>query len=294
MKKFNIKTDDLVIYGTIIEPKGKAKGVVQILHGMCEHKERYYNFMKYLSDNGYVAVIHDHRGHGESINDIYKLGYFGNDKDILTKDAYLVTKYIKDKYKDLDLYLFGHSMGSLVARRYISFHDDEIKKLILCGTPTYNPLSSIGVILANIVSLFKGEYYISKLLYDLSLGSYSKGFDTKDGWLCSDKKIREEYKKDKLCGFPFTVNGYKMLFKLMSNINKKKEYKLNNKYLSIFLIGGSDDPVIINEDKFNHLKVFLENLGYKVSSKLYKGLRHELLNEVDKDKIYSDIIKFLR
>ena len=294
MKKFNIKTDDLVIYGTIMEPSKKPKGVVQILHGMCEHKERYYDFMKYLSDNGYVAVIHDHRGHGESINDIYKLGYFGNDKDILTKDAYLVTKYIKDKYKDLDLYLFGHSMGSLVARRYISFHDDEIKKAVLCGTPTYNPLSSIGVILANIVSLFKGEYYISKLLYDLSLGSYSKGFDTKDGWLCSDKKIRDEYKKDKLCGFPFTVNGYKMLFKLMSNVYKKKEYKLNNKDLSIFLIGGSDDPVIINEDKFNHLKVFLENLGYKVSSKLYKGLRHELLNEVDKDKIYSDIIKFLR
>ena len=294
MKKFNIKTNDLTLYGTIIEPSKKPKGIVQILHGMCEHKERYYDFMKYLSDNGYVAVIHDHRGHGESINDIYKLGYFGNDKDILTKDAYLVTKYIKDKYKDLDLYLFGHSMGSLVARRYISFHDDEIKKLILCGTPTYNPLSSIGSFLANIVSLFKGEYYISKLLYDLSLGSYSKGFDTKDGWLCSDKKIRDEYKKDKLCGFPFTVNGYKMLFKLMSNVYKKKEYKLNNKDLSIFLIGGSDDPVIINEDKFNHLKVFLENLGYIVSSKLYKGLRHELLNEVDRDKIYSDIIKFLR
>ena len=129
MKKFEIKTDDLILHGSIFEPSNRPKGVVQILHGMCEHKERYYDFMKYLSDNGYIAVIHDHRGHGESINDIYKFGYFGEDEDILTKDAYRVTKYIKDKYKGLNLYLFGHSMGSLVARRYISFYDDEIKKL---------------------------------------------------------------------------------------------------------------------------------------------------------------------
>lgn len=294
MKSFKIESGDLVLHGTIFEAK-RPIGVVQILHGMCEHKERYYDFMKYLKDNGYTVVIHDHRGHGKSINEKYVLGYFGDNKDILVEDALLVTKYIKEKYPNLNITLFGHSMGSLVARRYISLFDNEIDKLILCGTPTYNPLSKVGVLLANIVGLIKGNYSRSKLLNNLSLGNYSKKFDNPNDWLSTNKEIIKKYSADKDCGFVFTVNGFKMLFKIMDNVYKKKEYKLNNKNLPIFIIGGADDPVINGENKFNHLKNFLKEVGYnKVQSKMYKGLRHELLNEVSNDKIYKDILNFIQ
>ena len=294
MKSFKINTDDLTLYGAIFEPKGKAKGVVQILHGMCEHKERYYDFMKYLASNGYVAVIHDHRGHGNSINEKYVLGYFGENKDILVEDAFLITKYIKEKYPSAKITLFGHSMGSLVARRYISKYDDEIDKLILCGTPTYNPLAPVGTMLANIVGLIKGNYHRSKLLNNLSLGNYSKKFDNPNGWISTNQEIIKKYDTDERCGFTFTVNGFKMLFKIMSNVYKKKEYMVKNNKLLIFIIGGGDDPVINGESKFNHLKEFLSNMGYKVKGKLYKGLRHELLNEIGNDVIYNDVLQFIQ
>ena len=294
MKSFVIDADDVTLYGSVFEPSGKAKGVVQILHGMCEHKERYYDFMKYLASNGYVAVIHDHRGHGKSINEKYVLGYFGNDKDVLVKDSYLVTKYIKEKYKGLKITLFGHSMGSLVARRYISFYDNEVDKLILCGTPTYNPLSKLGIILAKIVGLIKGDYYRSNLLNNLSLGTYSKKFDNPNGWISSNPKIIKKYETDERCGFTFTVNGFKVLFNMMDKVYNKKEYIFKNRKLPIFIIGGMDDPVVNGENKFNHLINFLKDIGYKrINGKLYEGLRHELLNEVDKDMVYKDILQFI-
>ena len=67
MKIENIvsEKDKLKLEAAILEPKIKPKGIIQISHGMSEHKERFYEFMKYLSENGYICVIHDHRGHGE-------------------------------------------------------------------------------------------------------------------------------------------------------------------------------------------------------------------------------------
>ena len=75
---------------------------------------------------------------------------------------------------------------------------------------------------------------------------------------------------------------------------KKKDYQVNNKDLDIFLIAGADDPVIQDEKKFRELEEFLKNVGYKnIKSKLYKDLRHEILNEEEKDEIYKDVLDFI-
>lgn len=294
MKNFKIKsTNNFVLQGSVFEPNDKAKGVVIIAHGMSEHKERYYDFMKYLSDNGYITVIYDHRGHGKSI-DNNGLGYFGNDKDILIKDLHQVILYIKKKYPNLKTTLFGHSMGSLVARRYIALYDDTIDKLILCGTPTYNKLSKVAILLANAVSIFKGNKHRSKLLNNLSVGSYNKGFKEENSWLSVNNKNVIDYNNDELCGFIFTVNGFKMLFYLLDIVYNKKEYKFNNKILPILIIGGRQDPVIGGKDKFIHLFNFLKEIGYSnINNKLYDNMRHEILNEEDNKKVYKDILTFV-
>ena len=83
------------------EPNSEIKGVVQISHGMSEHKERYYDFMEYLKNQGYIVVINDHRGHGSSVKNKEDLGYFyTEDINYIINDLYDVTKYIKNKYKD--------------------------------------------------------------------------------------------------------------------------------------------------------------------------------------------------
>ena len=126
----NSSSDGLKIELAYTIPKEEIKGIVQFSHGMAEHKERYFNFMEYLSNNGYVCVINDHRGHGNSVKDKKDLGYFyTEDTNFIIDDLHDVTKYIKEKYSNQKLYLFSHSMGTLVARGYMQKYDNEIEKI---------------------------------------------------------------------------------------------------------------------------------------------------------------------
>ena len=97
----NSSSDGLKIELAYTIPKEEIKGIVQFSHGMAEHKERYFNFMEYLSNNGYVCVINDHRGHGNSVKDKKDLGYFyTEDTNFIIDDLHDVTKYIKEKYSN--------------------------------------------------------------------------------------------------------------------------------------------------------------------------------------------------
>lgn len=261
---------------------------------MSEHKERYYDFMEYLKNQGYIVVINDHRGHGSSVKNKEDLGYFyTEDINYIINDLYDVTKYIKNKYKDKKIYLFSHSMGTLVARGYIQKYDNEIEKLVLCGPPTKNELTKFAIKLSQVSKYINKDNKPSKLLNKLTFGSYNKGNTINNEWLSKSIDNVNNYNEDELCGFIFTGNGFINLYKLMDNAFCKENYKMQNKSLPIFVIAGSKDPVIQDEKKFLELVDFLKELGYKdVTSKLYKDLKHEILNEEEKNIIYKDVLDF--
>ncbi len=300
-EKFHIisKYDDRKIHGTIFIPEQKqVKGIVQISHGMCEHKERYFDFMRFLNNNGYIAVINDHRGHGESVTDKQELGYFKDKQgDAIVDDLLQVTLYIKNRYPQYKVILFGHSMGSLVVRKYIQENDDKISKLIVCGSPSKNNFVSIGICITKIIGMFKGEFYRSKFVEHMATGRGNKKFlDEKDevSWITSDKKIRDNYRNDELCNFKFTINGYLNLFHLVKHVYTKNRYKVLNRKLPILFIAGEDDPVIVSKEKWNQSQEFLRKVGYSnVKGILYNKMRHEILNEIEKDKVYNDILKYI-
>ena len=296
MKTFKIKSDydGLILNGIIEETKIKPVGIVQISHGMAENKERYKDFMKYLSKEGYIVVIYDHRGHGKSVLKNDDLGYFNSNRNILVEELYQVTTYIKKLYPNLKITLFAHSMGSLVARMYIQKYDNMIDRLILCGAPTYNPFSRIGSLLAGILGKIKGEKYKSEFLNNLVFKNYNKNYDVPNSWICSNEDIVIEYNKSKYCGFIFTIDGFKMLFYMMRTVFKRNLYVVKNKTLKILLIGGMDDPVIDGKRKYDNLKQFLNSVGYiNVNEKMYENMRHEILNESENIKVYKDVLKFL-
>lgn len=290
------KCDGLSLEVAVTEPQGEIKGIVQFSHGMAEYKERYGDFMRYLSDRGYVCVIHDHRGHGASVKNIGDLGYFyTEDADYIVEDLYQVTCFIKEKYPNFSVILFSHSMGTLVARNYLKKYDTAIDKLILCGPPTQNPLASVGVFIANLTKFFKGDRYRSPMLQKLTFGTYNKGFRLENGWICTDEDEVRKYNNSALCGYVFTTNGFINLYKLMRNAFCKTGWMLGNPQLPIFMIAGSDDPVIQSEQKFRALSDFLRLRGYTtISCKLYPGKRHELLNEHGKMEIYQDVLNFIQ
>lgn len=300
VEKTKIKSnqDGLELDISLIKPEGEIKGIVQISHGMAEHKERYYPFMEYLATCGYVCIIHDHRGHGASVKKQEDLGYFYDDKaEYIVEDLHQITIYIKEKYPDKKLILFGHSMGSMVVRKYIKKYDKDIDKLIVCGSPSQNPYLGLALIVVKILKTFKGEYHRSNLIQKLAFGLYNKKIEnpiSENAWVCANEDTVKEYDKDELNGFIFTLNGFQNLFTLMKDIYSKEKWCLNNKSLPIFFIAGEDDPVIVSSKNWKKAQDFLEEIGYeKVSGKLYSGMRHEILNEKEKQKVFEDIMKWI-
>ena len=301
-RKLKSKCDGLELGITMILPEKEVpiKGIVQISHGMAEPRRRYFPFMEFLATNGYITVINDHRGHGDSVKSKEDLGYFYDTTgNYIVKDLHQITKYIKKEYPDLPVYLFGHSMGSLVVRSYLKQYDNEIDKLIVCGPPSKNGAANIGILLTKIIGIFKGDRYRSKFMKKLTFSSYPKKFkkEKKDAncWISKEEENKKAYNKDEECGFTFTLNGFRNLYLLMKNTYSNKGWGKQNLELPIFFIAGDEDPVIGNLSKWIATYEFLEKeIGYKnVEHKLYKGRRHELLNEDIKEKVYYDILNWI-
>ena len=276
----------------------KIKGVVQLVHGMCEYKERYEPFAKFLTDNGYIVFSHDHRGHGNSVKSAEDLGWFGDKKgEAIVDDVAMVTDEIRRRYPALPLTLFGHSMGSLVVRAYLKKYEEEVDKLVVCGSPSKNALAGAGIVLNGMISAFKGARHRSALMAKLSTGDGDENFpdEGKNAWLTRDKAVVEKYNADDKCNFVFTCNGFSNLLRLVKNVYKKKNYPVKKPDLPVFFIAGGDDPVIINKEKWRQAHDFLKQAGYKnVTGKLYEGMRHEILNETGKEEVYRDVLDFLQ
>lgn len=297
-KQIKSNCDGLILDVLILIPDEESKGIIQISHGMAEHKERYLPFMEYLTKQGYITVIHDHRGHGKSIKGKEDLGYFGEEKaEYIVEDLYQITKWIKSQFPQKKVTLFGHSMGSMIVRKYIKKYDDEIDQLIVCGSPSKNPFIDIALVLVKLEKQIKGEKYRSQFIQKLAFGSYNKKIKettSTNSWICSDPEIVKSYDTDELCGFIFTLNGFQNLFTLMKEIYSHKGWKLSNKELPIFFIAGEDDPVIINEKKWKQSQTFLRDLGYQnIDCKLYPKMRHEIINERT-DQVWKDSIEWIK
>ncbi len=288
MSEFNIACN-------IYRPVDYAKGIILILHGMSEHSQRYDNFARFLCQNGYVVVTYNHRGHGGG-----ELGYF-DEKDgwlKVVEDARYIMESIKNEYPpSVPFILFGHSMGSLVARSMLKRFDDEIDGVILSGPPNYNPLIPLALLLAKLICFFKGDKYRSKLLRQLSTGSFNKGIEKPtcdNDWLSYNADNVMEFEADPLCGFTFTSRGYYDLFWGMRDSCRSKRSKKTNKEISILLLSGEDDPCTGGTKGLNDTIHHLEKQGYtSIESIVYPDMRHEILNEHKHSLVYNDVYVWL-
>lgn len=278
-------------------PEGEVKGIVQISHGMQEHKERYLDFMEFLARHGYVCIAHDHRGHGKSVKSRDDLGYFYDDSaEAVVEDLADVAADLRLRYPHVPFILLGHSMGSLIARKYLKKHDDEIDALILTGAPGNNPGTKAGLILLNALSKTKGDHAESALVNKMVAGGFDRAIKGggKNSWLSVNEDNVRAFNEDPDSGFPFTINGYQNLLKLVKDDFDEKGWQMKNKNLPVLFLAGSDDPVIGGKDGFEGSVKFLQDRGYSdVQGKLYPGMRHEILNETDKKKVYQEILQFL-
>lgn len=301
--RFLSKDEKTKIHGVRWKPDDEAiYGVIQLVHGMQEYIGRYEEFAEFLTGHGFLVVGHDHLGHGESVRDTRYLGYFckPHPSDVLVADMHQVTAITKRSYPGLPYFIFGHSMGSYLLRKYLTIYSREVDGAIICGTGSVPDASCYaGMAVCAMIATFRGWHYRSSFVKKSAFGkSYARfcmdGSVPENSWLCNDVARVKKYYSDPLCTFDFTLNGYLGLFSTVSYDNQEKYIRQIRADLPLFLISGSEDPV--GDGGLGVKRVYQQykkaGLG-DVTMKLYEGDRHELVNEPDRKAVFADIWEWI-
>lgn len=272
----------------------KPVASILILHGMAEHQKRYYMFAKYLVDQGFDVYLYDHRGHGTD-KKLSELGFFAPSKgyQLVVEDAIHISEYIEQNNRSNKFFLMGHSMGSAIARNIIQTYD-KYSGVILSGT--MNPpgfMVKYGLLLSSMVKKLKGAKHISPYISNKLNGGkkYTRLSDrTAFDWLSRSHTVVGAYIHDPYCGFTCTASFYHDMLKLISFSERKNLMKQTKKELPLFVISGEKDPVGSYGKDIKKLLSVYKKIGLtNVTSKLYPDCRHELLNELNNEEVYSDI-----
>lgn len=279
----------------------KPKGVVLIVHGMAEHALRYHEFLDFLYNNSYLVVIHDQRGHGQTGKDTGDLGFFssGNGWERIVSDVKEISGMLKDTYPDLPLFIIGHSMGSVVTRHAVIDYSELYDGAIIIGTTVgiSNFMCKAASIIARREIRKKGEKTPSKLLSDLSFGSYNKKFKpnrTEYDWISMSKTNVDAYLKDSLCGFTCSAGFYRDLFYGLGYTTNNTNLKKIPADFHLLFLAGRDDPVGNMGKEVTHITQQLKKAGVQnVDLILYPLMRHEILNEDKRELVYGDVLRFL-
>ncbi len=274
-------------------------GLIQIVHGMWEHTDRYRDFAEYFVNNGYVVAIHNHLGHGSATDEVENLGYFG-EKDgnkYIIKDTYNFSKIIKQLYPELPYFLYAHSMGGLIAINLLSVYKLDLQGLVLLGSHLNQPSNYLFYPVVKIRSRFVSPTRPAKTFTNIQNLMFSAKFRTSPegkNWVTrkSDYVINANFNDPS--PYYFSYSAYQDLFKLSLKATPKNLARNLDKNTPILLMTGSDDPVTnftkSTRKKYDYL---LDNGFSDVSYSEYKNARHNLINEPNREEVLYDILLFL-
>lgn len=281
-------------------PDGKPAAVIQIAHGMMEHIGKYEQFAGFLTEIGYAVIGDDHRGHGKTIEKPEEQGFL-TDKNgwfRTAEDLIALRGISKEEFPELPIFLFGHSMGSFLARTIAILHPDAYSGMIFSGTSaSQGLLGSAGKVVAEIGALLFGNRKPAQFLDTLAFEPYRKQFiprRTEFEWLSRDPVEVDAYVEDPLCGFVCSYKFFSDLSSGIAFINRKDHINKIRKDLPILIISGGEDPVGGSgrgiEQVFSH---FISAGLTDVTMKLYPEGRHALLSDICRDEVESDISGWL-
>lgn len=291
--------DGLPLFVRTWLPDGEAKGAVQLAHGMAEHSGRYERLARALTDAGYVAWMHDHRGHGETSTETADRGYFADDHgwDTAVEDMHTVLEALREAHPGLPVFFLGHSMGSLLGRDFITRYGQDLAGAVLSGTAA-DPglLGKVGQALATVEGRVRGRRATSRLMNAMTFGSYNKAFEpvaTDFDWLSRDADEVRKYVDDPRCGEVFTAGFFA---DLLGGVNRLGELAARvPSDLPLLVISGEDDPVggKAAAGVRAAAEAFREGGVQDVTLEIFPQARHELFNETNRDEVTGLVIGWL-
>ncbi|MDR1927088.1 MAG: alpha/beta hydrolase [Oscillospiraceae bacterium] len=297
------------IYYRVWEPAdGRITAAVQLIHGMAEHGERYEGFARALCGAGYSVWMMDLLGHGKSSTE-EGLGFFGWRGENGGRHRAGWTHFYRDAKKlttlmqealppGTPLFLFGHSMGSFVARAYVEKFGGDYAGACFCGTSGPNPAAAAGVLAARLVIALRGERHRSRLIDSIAFGHYNDKYPgkarTKFDWLNTDPSEVDRYIADPRCGFLFTAAGYLDLMRLMRFVSRPAWFGSMPHRFPMLLIAGAADPVGAFGKGVELVARRLRGKGKKQTTcHIFPGMRHEILLEPERREVYEAVLGWL-
>jgi len=273
----------------------------QILHGIAEHGGRYDHLARRLAAAGFAVYAHDQRGHGRTAGDRSRAGFVAasGGAERLIADAHLVRQHIRARHAGLPHALIGHSMGSLLAQRYAIEHGNELNALALSATDFRpDPMPRLGRRLANTLARLYGPEHRSALLDFLALGRVRRKLPnqrTRYDWLSRDQSIVDAYIADPLCGFVPTVALWRDVFDVVIFNGRRHNQARVPKTLPILLMVGEMDMLSGGGRHVRQLAQRYRALGIAdVTLRTYPEARHEIFNELNRDEICGELLRWLR
>lgn len=280
------------------DDKSTPIGVIQIAHGVCEHIGRYDHFARFLAENGFVVCGNDHLGHGKTVSSEDELGYvYDGDNVNMVRDMNTLHNIMSKRYPDVPYIIFGHSMGSFLARIYTAAFGERLSGAVYCGTGQlpapmlmledplkgmFDRLAENSQTPASIVSIF--EKFTKKVV---------KGDDDLS-WLSRSAENIENYRKDPLVGFKMTSALAKELMILAVKASDPSWASKLPENFPVLLISGAKDPIGMFGKGVLDVADELVKVGIEPEVFLYPADRHEILNEEDNEKVYADVLTFVK
>lgn len=283
------------IHGCRWEPQGEPKAVVQIVHGISEHIDRFESLAIYLNALGYVVVAEDHMGHGRSISDESPQGYFHGGWFAAIEDTRALMKYTMSKFPGLPYIMIGISMGSFMLRTLLAkYPETGISGAVICGTAWQeDAVLRSGRVLCGFVCRTSNETKPNPMLQKLMFGSYNKGIENPksvNSWLCRDDDVVQAYDDDPLCGFAASAGLYRDMLEGIAYIQQPEHLAAMDKKIPVLFIAGDRDPVgNYGKGVQTCAAAFIRAGMERVTVKIYQQDRHDVLNELDKLQVWTDL-----
>ncbi len=217
----------------------------------------------------------------------------------MMQDEHSLYTLTKEKYPDLPYFMFGHSMGSMIARDYIANYKNDLDGVVLCGTTTVFPnVKEYIEKLEGMIAQGKAHEADPDVPTDLLGWLFERCEDVKLGneWISYDPYVQIDHANDPFDAFTKPTHNISWLYfaQMLDCIVGRKWAEEIPKDLPIYCIAGDHDPVGLYGEGVLQCVNWLVDTGHKVKSHIYCGYRHEIHNNKEiRAEVEQGIIDFL-